>query len=116
MISLIGSQTTNKSKTLISSLALPNSKINPSTSHSPLTSGNTSTIRQYTLTALKHLRKSIQRLLKVKTTRKVTPLKSTSYYNPWKEQSLPLQINLPAYPVPPSYKKVCFLKFPDHTL
>jgi hypothetical protein len=116
MILLSGFQTTNKSKTLISSLALPNLKINPSTSHSPLTRGNTSTIGQYTSTALKHLRKSIQRLLKVKITQKATPLKSTSYYDLQKKQSLLLWINLLAYPVPPSYKKVRFLKFPDHTL
>jgi hypothetical protein len=114
--SLTGFHTTNKSKTLISSLAPPNSTINPSTYHSPLTHGNTSTIGQYTSTVLKHLKKKIQILLAVKTTWKTTPLRSTSYYDPQKKQSLPLQINLPAYPEPYNYKKVHFLEFPDHTL
>jgi hypothetical protein len=51
--------------------------------------------------ALKHLKKIIRKLLKVKITQKTILLKLTNYYNPQKEQSLLLQINLPAYPVPP---------------
>jgi hypothetical protein len=114
--SLTGFQTTNKSKTLISSLALPNSKKNLSTYHSPLTHGSTSTITQYTSTVLRRLKKITQKLLTAKTSQRTIPSKSTNYYNPQKEQSLLLQINLPAYPEPHSYKKVRFLEFPDHTL
>jgi hypothetical protein len=90
MKSLPGSQTTNKSKILTSSLALPNSRTNLSTYHSPPICENISTIGQYTSTALRHLKKKIQKLLIVKTTQKAILLKSTSYYDLQKKQSLPL--------------------------
>src|SRR5207302_3029404 len=103
---LPGFQIPNKSKTSIFSLALPNSTTNPSTYHSPATRGNISTIERYTSTALKHLKKTIQHL-RVKATPRTTLPGSTSYSEPWKKQSLPLQINLPAYREPHAYKKVC---------
>jgi hypothetical protein len=65
------------------------------------------------------LKQKIQKLLKVKKVKadqKMTLLRSTSYYDPQNKQSLPLQINLPVYPAPPSYKKVHFLEFPDNPL
>jgi hypothetical protein len=116
MRSLTGSQRPNKSKISIFSLALPNSRTNPSTYHSPPIRGNTSIIGQYTSTVLKRLKKNIQKLLTVKITQKMTPLESMNYYDPWKKQSLPLQINLPVYQEPHNYKAVRFLEFPDHTL
>jgi ABC-type uncharacterized transport system involved in gliding motility auxiliary subunit len=111
-----GSQTTNKSKISISSLALPNSRINLSIYPSPLIHGNISTTKLYISTVLKHLKKSIQNLLTVRITQKVTPRESMSYYKQRKKQSPLLQINLPVYKEPHSYKKVRFLEFPDHTL
>jgi hypothetical protein len=117
--SFSGSQTTNKSKALISSLAPPNSKINLSTFYSPPTSGSTLTIEQYTSTVLVHLKQRICKLLrvkKVKADQKTTLLKLTNYYDLQNKQSLLLQINLSAYLAPLSYKKVCFLEFPDNPL
>jgi hypothetical protein len=65
---------------------------------------------------LKQLKKTVQKLLTVKTTRKMTPLRSMNYYDPRRKQSLPPQINLPVYQEPHNYKAVRFLEFPDHTL